>query len=306
MPDPNFTHTITANPEIPESFQLAKITGSRENCDIIVMNDPDADRMGVAIWNKKEYVILNGNQVASLMVYYKLQQLKKRDELPSKLALYTTFVSGELPSLIGKKFDVKTFLTPTGFKWMANEIEQNKKTYNFFFSFEQAIGYLLSDFVHDKDGLQAATFFVDLANYYKVVENKTPLDVLEEIYQEYGYYHEEDISFTLDNPRSGEVFEKVMEIFTQRRINTIAEYLVLSKQDFSVNYPKPEYKCNLVKIKFEFGWIAIRASGTEPKIKVYFSIHSPTKTQTQIIFQKLKNALSTIVSTQMLEVLGKQ
>ncbi|WP_434414371.1 phospho-sugar mutase [symbiont of Argiope bruennichi] len=300
--DGNFTHTKCANPEDKSAFELSFQYAKKNDSDIIIMTDPDADRLGVAVKNseKDKYEILSGNTVASIMIYYLTTELKKQEKLPLNSVMYTTFVSGSLPSKIAEKHNVKTILTPTGFKWMAKEIIENPK-YKMVFAFEQAIGYLVSDFVLDKDSFQAAVLLVDLANYYKVKYNLSLLEVYENIQKEYGYYIENDFSIVVKGLKGMEIFGKIMEIFRTRRIKNINNVFVLQKQDYLITFPKNDYKCNLIKYTVEDGWFAIRPSGTEPKIKIYLSISSKNKEKCEEVYNKLKFGLNSFIKLKIEE-----
>ena len=188
--DPNFPTVLSPNPEEPAAFEKVIELGKKMSADILIATDPDADRVGLAVLHNDEYVLLNGNQTASILVYYLLTQLRIQNRLPKHGVIINTVVSSNLGAVIAQDYGVHTESVLTGFKFIGDRIEQLSKTdREFLFGYEESYGYLMADFVRDKDAFQAIVLACEAACYYKHF-GKTLVDVLDEIHQKYGYYQE--------------------------------------------------------------------------------------------------------------------
>ena len=189
--DENFTNAPSPNPEILSNYDLAISYAEKHNADIIIVNDPDADRIGIGVKDTKtnSFKLLTGNETAPIILEYWISQHKKFNKLPNNAVMYNTFVTGNLSDKVCEKYDVKVIKTLTGFKWIGSQIPLEKeRNLSFIFGFEEAYGYVLNPKTRDKDGIQSSIVISEAANYYKN-KGKTLVDVLEDIYQELGYYY---------------------------------------------------------------------------------------------------------------------
>lgn len=273
QPDENFTNVGNPNPEFMDAWTYPLKYAQEHNADLILMNDPDADRLGVAVRQHDEMIILNGNQVGALLINWKLSQMRLHDTLPPNPVLYSSFVTSDLGDKIAhQEYNTKIIKTLTGFKWMGHEMNQEtKRDLNFVFAYEESIGYVLDDSTRDKDGIQAAIMMAELAWKTKIAFHEIN-DVLHEIYQKYGFYETNTLNL---NFQPAEKKAKIEPIMHQLRTEGLAELnglKVVQKEDYLPGlYNMPGQ--DLLKFYFADGsWIALRPSGTEPKLKIYFNI----------------------------------
>jgi len=270
-PDPNFTTVGYPNPEMPAAFEYSEKLGREVGADLLLATDPDADRCAVEIKDDNgKYVFLTGNKIGSLLTNYILSALKENGELPKNAAVVKSLVTTDLIAPICEKYGVNKYDVLTGFKniyAVANELERSGKG-KFVFGFEESIGYNYKDFVRDKDSVNAAMMISEMAAYYKN-KGKSLLDVLEEIYKEHGYYSNDVISITLQGLDGKKRIGRIMEYV---RNNPLDELAGLGTQKV-VDYKLDETglpKSNVLKYYFDDNsWLALRPSGTEPKIKIY-------------------------------------
>ncbi|GBF12146.1 phospho-sugar mutase [Tepidibacillus infernus] len=291
-PDPNFSTVKAPNPEEREVFHLALQLAKEKNADIIMATDPDADRLGVLVKNGEEYEALNGNQLGAIILYYLLNEKAKKGILPENGVMVNTIVTSDLGEKIASAFHIATEKTLTGFKYIGEKIKEYRETgqYTFLFGYEESYGYLAGDFVRDKDAVQITAIVAEMALVYKL-EGKSLLDILDEVYQRFGYYKEDLVSITL---KGIEGSNKIKEIVTSFRENPPKELIgmkVKSVEDYLLS-PMGLPKSNVLKIIFEDdAWIAIRPSGTEPKLKFYFSMVSNSPLSVQEKLKQLKEAV---------------
>src|SRR3989339_12979 len=286
-PDPNFSATKSSNPE-EEAAYIETIKYAKEiDADPIMITDPDADRLGIAVKHKGEYHLLNGNQTAALELYYILSEKRKKNQLPANGMVYKTVVTTDLIDEIAKSFGVKSESTLTGFKFIGEKAEQNKKHTTYLFGCEESYGSLVSEFVRDKDAVQACFILAEMANYTKHIK-MTLMDYLDHIYQAYGYYYEYTKSITLPGISGLEKINQLMSHFRQnppviygKKLESYDDYQKSIKiQDGSVSKLDLPTS-NVLKYYYQdHTWIVFRPSGTEPKIKIYF----------QTVGQTIKNA----------------
>ncbi|NEU32272.1 phospho-sugar mutase [bacterium LRH843] len=302
-PDPNFSTVKSPNPEEHEAFALAIDYGQKENADVLLATDPDGDRMGVAVKNDVgDYVVLTGNQTGALMLDYILTHKKKDQTLPENGLMIKTIVTSELGRAIADHFSVRTFDTLTGFKYIAEKIGEfdQTKAHSFLFGYEESYGYLIGDFVRDKDAVQACILASELAAYYKS-RQMTLYDGLMELYGKYGYYQEGLESLTLKGKAGVEKIKSILS--TLRKSPAILDSLnVTVIEDYQsgelVHLATGEYtsihlpKSNVLKYKLKDGaWLCIRPSGTEPKIKLYFGVRGDSLVQSKERLKQLKEAV---------------
>lgn len=270
-PDPDFSTVGYPNPEDPKAFKYSEKLGKEINADILLATDPDSDRCALEVRDENgEYVFLTGNKIGSLLTNYILSQLSKKNELPKDGAVVKSIVTTDLIKPIANKYNVDVFETLTGFKNIfdvANKFEENKKG-TFIFGFEESIGYNYKDFVRDKDAVNSAMLISEMTGYYKK-QGKSLLDVLDDIYKEFGYYSNNVISIVLEGLDGQAKISRIMEYV---RNNPLKELNGL-KVEKIVDYKFDETgipKSNVLKFYFNEGsWLALRPSGTEPKIKLY-------------------------------------
>lgn len=277
--DANFTTCPSPNPEIHANFDLAIKLAKEKNAQLILLNDPDADRMGVAVRHNNKYRIINGNETAALIFYYLLTQLQAEGRLPAKGLVISTFVSSSLIDKIALDYNVTVKRGLTGFKWIANLMELNQSL-DFLFGYEEAIGYLLNPAVHDKDGIQASIFMADLCNYY-YHQGKTLVTVLEDIYQKYGYFFSYTFSHEIMDSDSTAKIKAYLKILRNLDLSCFKNLKCVKKEDYSLGlYEMPPQ--DLLKFYFENrSWVAVRGSGTEPKIKFYYDCQGNTWNEAQ-------------------------
>ncbi len=280
-PDGDFPTVKSPNPEEKEAFTEGIKIAEKIGADILLGTDPDCDRIGVVIKNHTgKYQVLTGNQVGALLTHY---ILSSRDDIDKHSAIIKTIVTSDLGGNIAKSFGATVFNTLTGFKFIGEKIKEFEETnsYNFVFGYEESYGYLAGDFVRDKDAVIASVLIVEMAAYYKS-KDMSLFDAIEEIYKEYGYYCDALESFTFKGAQGQLKISETVEKF--RNINKLSEtfkeidiiedyqyqvrkYIDLNKEE-KIDLPKS----NVIKIYLkDKSWFAIRPSGTEPKLKIYYS-----------------------------------
>ena len=306
LPDPNFSTVQSPNPEEPEAFTLAFQYGKRLDADILMATDPDDDRLGVAVNNYGQYEILTGNQLGALLLYYLLQQKQKNGTLPNNGAIIKTIVTSEIGIAIANDFGLTIINTLTGFKYIGAKIKEFEQTseYAYLFGYEESYGYLIGDFVRDKDAVQTAVFTAEAAAYYKS-RGMTLYDGLIELFEKYGYYKESLQSFTLKGKDGIAKINTIMENFRQNKftdskLQYVEDYLegkrIFSNKSNSESIELP--KENVLKYVYEDGsWFCLRPSGTEPKIKFYFGVVGSSLTNSE---QKLNALQDKIISKVLL------
>ncbi|MFC4760269.1 phospho-sugar mutase [Fructobacillus durionis] len=282
--DGDFPTVKKPNPEDPAALALGIEYAKKEEADLVVATDPDADRMGAAVrLADGSYQVLTGNQIAALMVNYLLTAKKKTKTLPDNGAIVTSIVSSRFASEIAKSFGVTTFDVLTGFKYIAAMIDRfdEKKDYTYLFGFEESFGYLIKPFSHDKDAIQALVLFAEMAAYYKS-EGRSFADGLEDLYKKFGYFKEKTIAYEFPGVSGHQEMADLMTKFRNEKLEKVAGQLVLATQDFASQTQvdragavkkMPQPKANVLKYWLVDGsWIALRPSGTEPKLKLYLGV----------------------------------
>ncbi|MED3852496.1 phospho-sugar mutase [Priestia megaterium] len=285
LPDANFSTVQSPNPEEHAAFELAIQYGKEIDADLLMATDPDADRLGVAVKDSTgEYVVLTGNQLGALMLHYLLMQKKAQGVLPENGAVVKTIVTSEIGRAIASSFGLKTFDTLTGFKFIGEKINEFEQSgdYQFQFGYEESYGYLIGDFVRDKDAVQAAVFAAEVAAYYKA-HGKSLYEGLLEIFSKHGYYKESLCSITLKGKDGAEQIKKLVDAFRLDPVSELGEIAVTCIEDYQSSErmhvkegtieSMPFPVSNVLKYHFEDGtWFTIRPSGTEPKAKFYFGV----------------------------------
>ncbi|MNZ83244.1 Phosphoglucomutase [compost metagenome] len=274
LPDANFTTVKSPNPEEREAFTMAIELGKKIGADILIGTDPDADRMGAVVRTADgEYELLTGNQSGSILVHYVLSQLKEQGKLPANGAVVKTIVTSELGATIARHFGAKVFNTLTGFKYIGEKMNQFEASgeYTYLFGYEESYGYLAGNYARDKDAIVASTLICEAAAYYKQ-QGKTLIDVLEELYQQFGYYREALASRTLKGKDGLAQIGALMNDFRSNPPKQVAGIGVSEVLDYSAGLDDLPQE-NVLKFLLEDGsWFCLRPSGTEPKIKFYFAV----------------------------------
>ncbi len=308
LPDPEFSTVAYPNPEEKDAFKLAIELAKKEDVDLIIGTDPDSDRVGVVVRNKDgEYVVLTGNQTGCLLLEYILSQKKKRGELPENGFVVKTIVTTEIAKEIAKDYNVELIEVLTGFKFIGEKIKQLDEFGNmkYLFGFEESYGYLAGTFARDKDAVVASMLIAEMAAYYKS-RGMTLYEGLLELFEKYGYSLEGITSFTL---KGKEGLEKITSAMESLRVNKTVKfgtyevsavrdyllgerYVVSSGQKEKLTLPESD----VLYYELDEGcWFAIRPSGTEPKIKIYYGVKESTMDKAK---EKLKllqeNVLSVI------------
>ena len=307
MPDPEFPTVEHPNPEFTEAFDLAIKLGKSQKADLLVAVDPDADRLGAAVRQPDgEYELLTGNQIAALMLNYILTARKKAGNLPANGALVKSIVSSEFAAKVAADFGIETINVLTGFKFIAEQIQHFEETneHSFMLGFEESYGYLIRPFVRDKDAIQSLVLLAEVAAFYKK-QGKNLYDGLQELFEKYGYFAEKTIALTFDGIECAQEIKDLMAKFRQELPTDFAGYKVIAAEDYqassrqdaegnvtTINLPKS----NVLKYFLEDGtWIAVRPSGTEPKIKFYIGTQGTSEADAQAKCEKFEKAINDFI-----------
>ena len=282
--DPDFSTVKSPNPESQAAFALAEELGRKVGADVLVATDPDADRVGVEVLQKDgSYLNLSGNQIGAIMAKYILEAHKSAGTLPANAALCKSIVSTDLVTKIAESYGATMFNVLTGFKFIAEKIQEFEEKHNhtYMMGFEESFGYLIKPFVRDKDAIQAVLVVAELAAYYRS-RGLTLADGIEEIYKEYGYFAEKTISVTLSGVDGAEQIKAIMAKFRDNAPKEFNATTISVTEDFKAQTstaadgtvtslttpPSDVLKYTLA----DGSWIAVRPSGTEPKIKFYIAV----------------------------------
>jgi len=280
-PDPNFSTVKYPNPEEKEALSMAIKKAEKTGADLVIATDPDADRMGVVAKDKTgNYVILDGNQIGVILEYYILKEKKLKGELSADCAVVKTIVTTYLQNIIAKDFNVKVFDVLTGFKYIGGKIKQfeDDGNYKFVFGTEESYGYLTGTHARDKDSIASTLMFAECAAFMKT-KGLTVIDLLNEAYNKYGFFKEKQVSRYVQGLSGQKVISSIMEYFRKKKIDKIAGINVGKMVDYQNDkIPDTEGskyylpKSNVIQYYMsDDSVITLRPSGTEPKIKFYFS-----------------------------------
>ncbi|MER2175248.1 MAG: phospho-sugar mutase [Carnobacterium sp.] len=306
--DPDFSTVKSPNPEEPGAFEYAIKLGKEIDADVLVATDPDADRLGIAVKTAEgHYEVLTGNQIASLMLHYLLTAQKEAGTLPANGVVLKSIVSSELPTQIADSFNVKMVDVLTGFKFIAEKIKQYEAdgSQTFLFGFEESYGYLVAPFVRDKDAIQALVLIAEVAAYYKQ-KGDTLYDGLKQIFHNYGHFKEKTISISMQGITGAEKIKALMVKFREESPKEFAGIEVEWVEDFSlakrtlqdgtiedIDMPTAD----VLKYKLvDSSWIAIRPSGTEPKIKFYIGACDDSGVEIENKVIRLEESINSIVN----------
>lgn len=287
-PDPTFATVGYPNPEDVKAFKLAEEYGKKYNSDLIIATDPDCDRVAM-LGRKKDgtYYAFNGNQTGAMLIYYILHGLREAEDLPDNGAIVKSIVTGKLGQRIAMDFGIQTFETLTGFKNICNlpNIWDKTKEHNFIFGYEESIGYVYGDHVRDKDAVVSTMMIVEMAAYYKK-RSKSLVELLNDIYKEYGYYKEHLTSLVLEGIEGSDRIKRMMKDFREKSYEKFAGIPVKSQEDLLKD---ENLKANVLIYRLSDGsWFALRPSGTEPKIKFYIYTKNENEKIAEETLSKLK------------------
>ena len=281
-PDPDFTTVGYPNPEDVKAFKYARELGKKEGAELLIATDPDCDRLAIMVkGDNGDYVAFNGNQTGAILIKYVIEGMKEKGTLPSNAAIVKSLVTGDLGRAIAKKYGVETFEVLTGFKNICGKIHDFKKdnSYEFIFGYEESIGYVAGTFVRDKDAVIASMLLCEAAAYYKS-RGKTLINIMDDIYEEFGFYREDLVSLVLEGIEGQERISRMMVEYRKDNLLTIGSAKLVKYIDYeseksydiinNTNEPSGIEKSNVLKFYFDDdSWYAVRPSGTEPKIKIY-------------------------------------
>lgn len=305
--DPDFSTVTSPNPESQAAFALAEELGRQVGADVLVATDPDADRVGVEVLQKDgSYLNLSGNQIGATMAKYILEAHKNAGTLPENAALCKSIVSTDLVTKIAESYGATMFNVLTGFKFIAEKIQEFEEKHNhtYMMGFEESFGYLIKPFVRDKDAIQAVLVVAELAAYYRS-RGLTLADGIEEIYKEYGYYAEKTISVTLSGVDGAEQIKAIMAKFRNNAPKEWNATAITVVEDFKAqtatvadgtvtNLTTPP--SDVLKYTLADGsWIAVRPSGTEPKIKFYIAVVGETNEESQAKIANIEAEINAFV-----------
>ncbi|MCH5314408.1 MAG: phospho-sugar mutase [Eubacterium sp.] len=292
-PDGNFTTVRSPNPEEKDALTIAIDTAKKIDADLVLGTDPDCDRVGIAVKDGDDYVLFTGNQTGALLVKFVLEM--KKAQLNEKSTLIKTIVTSELGANIGRKYGLQIEETLTGFKFIGDKINKYEQSgeQEFVIGYEESYGYLVGTHARDKDAVVSSMLICQMAAWYKN-QGKTLVDGLNEIYDEYGYYLDSLDSFVLKGKDGA---QKILDLMTYFRNTGKALFDGIEEIiDFSTGI-RDLPKENVLKYIWNDGsWMAVRPSGTEPKIKVYYSIVDPDKSHAQERLSLIREKISDIIN----------
>lgn len=280
-PNGDFPGLEHPNPEFPEAFVRATALGKKIDADLLIATDPDADRLGCAVRQPDgDYQLLTGNQIGTILLHYILEAHKQAGDLPANATAVKSIVSTNFATKVAESYGVGMVNVLTGFKWIADQIHQYETQHNhtFMFGFEESFGYLIKPFVRDKDAIQVLVLLAEIAAYYRSREMNL-YDGLQELFEEYGYFEEKTISKTYAGIEGPKKIAAIMTKFREGAPTSLAGHQIVEADDFSNNTKRLANgtveelqmpNSNVLRYVFDDEtWIAIRPSGTEPKLKYY-------------------------------------
>ena len=307
VPDGDFTTVKSPNPEEAGAFEYAIRLGEETKADVLLATDPDADRMGAAVRQPDgTYQVITGNQIAAILLDYLLFAHQKAGTLPTNAAAVKSIVSSELPTVIAEHYGAKMVNVLTGFKFIAEQIKNYEETnaHTFMFGFEESYGYLVQPFVRDKDAIQAVLLLTEVAAHFKS-EGKTLYDGLQALYEKYGYFLEKTISVTVQGLEGPAKIKALLDGLRKEVPSNFGGIKVALAQDFAVNQQVDAEgivseiglpTSNVLKYILEDGsWIAVRPSGTEPKIKFYMGVKATSQEEAEEKLAKFQKDLDAYI-----------
>lgn len=305
LPDGDFTTAPYPNPEDPAVFVLAMALAEEKKADIIIGTDPDGDRVGVVGRNQKgQFEVFSGNQTGALLVDY---YLKTRKDLPQNKVVIKTIVTSELGGIVAKSHGAAVLDVLTGFKYIGECMTEFEKTgdYSFAFGYEESYGYLAGDYARDKDAVVASALICEMTDYYKK-QGKTLYQGLIDLYEKHGYFIEDVVALTLEGIEGKTKITEIMEKFRSVSFPGFAEAKLISFNDYEAGVSNDIVsgtkaaidlpRSNVLKFVFnDYSWFALRPSGTEPKLKIYFSVTGKTRDEAMAKKDLLKKQVTALI-----------
>jgi phosphoglucomutase len=317
LPDPEFFTVKSPNPEEHAAFELAIRDGNRLGADVLIATDPDADRLGIAVKNEEgEYVVLTGNQTGALLMDYVLSQKSEKGTLPTNGIVFKTIVTSELGRKVASAFNIPTEDVLTGFKFIAEKIEeyQTSGSHTFLFGYEESYGYLIGDFARDKDAIQATLLATEVCAFYKK-KGMTLYEAMTNLYERYGYYLEGLRSLTLKGKEGAETIWAILSSFRSENLEQIGSLKIVAAEDYLKSVKRSDQgqeeillpKSNVLKyILADGSWVCLRPSGTEPKVKFYFGVNGQNMVDTKQKLADLEQAFMKLVDEKIKLVTGQK
>ena len=296
-PDPDFKTVGYPNPEDPKAFKLAEELGKKVGAELLMATDPDADRFAIELRNDEgDYVPLNGNQTGYLLVNYILEGRKDAGTLPENGAMVKSIVTSTMSTEIAKAYGVKMFEALTGFKNICGRIPfLEKNGYTYLFGYEESVGYAASPEIRDKDGISAGMLVAEAAAYYRK-QGKTLFNVLQELYEKYGFYNEDEPNLILEGIEGSKRIARMMAHVRANLPLEVAGLKVVKTIDYSNGYEDIPAS-NVLRFFLEDGsWFSIRPSGTEPKIKFYFYTRQDSAEKAKEVNRAIKEDIMNMIT----------
>ena len=306
-PDPDFSNTPTPNPEQPGAYELSLKYAKENDADLILVCDPDADRMGVGVKHNGEYVVLTGNQSGAVEIEYICSQLTEKGLMPENPVMFNTVVTSDLGEKVAADYGVSTEKTLTGFKFIGEKVAKYEVTHekNYVFGYEESYGSLVKPFVRDKDAPQALLILAEACAFYKQ-QGKDLVDVLNDLYDRHGTYEESQVALTLSGEAGANRIKQILADLRADAPKEISGVKVVRSEDYQecticeggkVSELTGFTKSNVLKYYLEDGsWIAVRPSGTEPKCKFYYCIKGADKAEAHAKTEKFQKAMSELTA----------
>lgn len=305
VPDPEFTTATKPNPEELKAFDLALEYGKRTDAELLIATDPDSDRVGIVVRDSNGiYVPLNGNQTGALLLEYMLSSMAP---MPKNPVIIKTIVTSDFGAAVAHSHGVEVMETLTGFKFIGDKIKSFEAdgSHTYLMGYEESYGYLIETFVRDKDAVSAVMMLVEMAKYYKQ-QGKTVLDVLEGLFKQHGYYRDGVQNITMEGKEGLEKMNALMATLRQNPLKSVSSFAIESVTDVqegtkleisSGNVEKIDLpSSNVLKYALPRGdWFAVRPSGTEPKIKIYYSVRSDSGERAEERLKLLMKAVRSVV-----------
>ena len=298
-PDTEFSNTKNPNPETAEAFELSLEIAKTEGADIILITDPDCDRVGTAILHNGEYLRMTGNQMGAVLLEYILSSKQKAGLLPENGMMINTIVTSDLGDAVASSYGLEVEKTLTGFKFIGDRIEHHNTTdmKPFMFGYEESYGYLFGDFVRDKDAVQAALIISEACAYYKSL-GLTLFDVLGGIYEKHGYFADNLVSITKPGLDGAAEIQAIMTAMRKTPPKSIGGRRVVRIEDYTTDMKAAEHipSSDVLKYFLDGGsWAAIRPSGTEPKCKIYYSAKGDSKSSAEALLEEMKSDIASLM-----------
>jgi len=296
--DPSFSKTKSSNPEDQVAYEGAISYAKEIDADIVMLTDPDADRLGIAVKHKGEFKLLTGNQTAAIELHYILKEKQKTNQLDANGHVYTTIVTTDLIKAIAKSYDINVITTLTGFKFIGEQAHIHKNIHPYIFGCEESYGSLISDVVRDKDAVQAVYMLAEIANHFKQNE-LTMIDYLDYIHSYYGVYYEYTNPLKFDGIEGAKKIERIMSYYRENPPQLPNKSLLAYDDVLKGVHVEDghETKLNLPQsnvLKYYYSddmWIVFRPSGTEPKIKIYFGVKAKSNAEAKAYVETIERSI---------------